>query len=278
MTNSTKLYETHSHTPLCKHALGDPEEYALAAQRRGLAGLTVTCHNPMPDGFSSRVRMGVDEFEIYLELVDRARRAMAGEIDVLLGIEADYFPGYESWLERQIHSADFHYVIGSVHPQIPEFRERFHHGDDFRFQQTYFRMLADAAETGLFDCISHPDLVKNHTLPNWDRGRIMPDVQRALDRIQAAGVAMEINTSGANKTIPEMNPFPAMLREMCLREIPIVIGADAHEPERVGDRFLQALHLARQAGYESIQYFVRREPQVVAIADAEAQLRRTVGD
>ena len=46
------LYETHMHTPLCKHAAGEPEDYAEVAQRRGLKGIIVTCHNPAPDGFS----------------------------------------------------------------------------------------------------------------------------------------------------------------------------------------------------------------------------------
>ena len=51
------IYESHSHTPLCKHADGWPVDYAAVAEERGLKGLIVTCHNPMPDGFSSGVRM-----------------------------------------------------------------------------------------------------------------------------------------------------------------------------------------------------------------------------
>ncbi len=38
------LYETHMHTPLCRHAKGEPEEYALMAEQRGLRGIVVTCH------------------------------------------------------------------------------------------------------------------------------------------------------------------------------------------------------------------------------------------
>ena len=96
------LYETHSHTPLCKHAVGTPEEYAAVSQQRGLRGIVVTCHNPMPDGFSASVRMREDEFDEYLDLVSRARDIWTGRIEVRLGLEADYFAGYESWLERQV--------------------------------------------------------------------------------------------------------------------------------------------------------------------------------
>ncbi len=72
------LYESHSHTPLCNHADGNPSEYAAVADQRGLKGLIVTCHNPMPDGFSANVRMREDQFDRYLQLVESTRQAMAG--------------------------------------------------------------------------------------------------------------------------------------------------------------------------------------------------------
>ena len=65
------MYESHSHTPLCNHAIGNPTEYAAVASRRGLKGLIVTCHNPMPGNFSARVRMREDQFDEYVELVQQ---------------------------------------------------------------------------------------------------------------------------------------------------------------------------------------------------------------
>lgn len=263
------LYETHSHTPLCKHAYGEPEEYAAAAYAEGLRGLTVTCHNPMPNGFSARVRMRPDEFFEYIEMVERCREEWDGRVDVRLGLEADYFLGYEEWLESQLESADFHYVLGSVHPQIDEFKTRYWRDEDpLAFQEVYFEMLARAAETRLFDCLAHPDLVKNETPQDWEPDRILNVIRRALDRIAAVGMAMELNTSGANKRIREMNPFPQMLREMCERDIPVVIGADAHTPDRVGDRFIPALQLLKDTGYESVSYFLERKRHEIAIDDA----------
>lgn len=266
------LYETHSHTPLCKHAVGEPIEYAAVAERRGLRGIIVTCHNPMPDGFSPDVRMHIDQFIDYLNLVDRARRHWADRIDVQLGLEVDYFPGYESWLAAQLRTPLFQYVLGSVHPQIAEFRELYWQGDPVEFQKVYFESLADAAETGLFDCIAHPDLVKNETAEFWRPSRVLDDIRRALDRIAETGVAMELNTSGANKVIPEMNPFPEMLVEMRQREIPVVIGADAHRPERVGDRFEEALELLGECGYSHVSYYLERTRHDVLIEDALASL------
>jgi histidinol-phosphatase (PHP family) len=273
MYQEIMLYETHSHTPLCKHAVGLPYEYAEAAYRRGLQGLMVTCHNPMPPEFAPHVRMSMDQFDDYLRMVFRARQEWRGRIDVRLGIEADYFPGYERWVEHQLQLADFQYVLGSIHPQLAEFKQRYWTGDALDFQRTYFRLLADSAETGLFDCLAHPDFVKNETAEDWRPELIEDEIGKALDRIAAAGVAMELNTSGVNKTVPEMNPFPGMLAEMRRRSIPVVIGADAHRPERVGDGFLAGLDLLERCGYEHVSFYVNRTRRDIAIATARQTLQ-----
>lgn len=261
------LYESHCHTPLCKHAVGLPTEYALQAYRLGLAGITITCHNPMPNLFSASVRMSPLEWDEYQRLVAQATELWQGRIDVRLGLEADYFPGYEQWLDQQIHSAPLSYVLGSVHPQIREYRERFYSHDPIVQQSTYFRLLAEAAETGLFDCLSHPDLIKNIDPPQWQPERIMDVIAENLDRIARTGVAMELNTSGVLKKIPEMNPFPGMLAMMHQRGIAVVLGSDAHKPERVGEGFPKALDLLQGVGYTEVAYFVDRQRRRVAISE-----------
>ena len=190
------------------------------------------------------------------------------------GLEADYFAGYEAWLEKQLDAYEFHYVLGSVHPQIREYKARYRRENPLESQEIYFGLLADAAETGLFDCLAHPDLIKNETAHAWQTERILPSIRRALDRIAATGIAMELNTSGANKVVPEMNPFPDMLREMQIRDIPVVIGADAHEPGRVADRFEVALDLLSEVGFSEVSVFLDRTRHPLAISEAKASLRK----
>jgi histidinol-phosphatase (PHP family) len=263
-----QLYETHMHTPLCKHAVGMPSEYAAMAARRGLAGITVTCHNPMPDGFAPHVRMSESELEDYVQLVQQTRDEWLGEIDVRLGIEVDYLPGYEEWLGRQLSSHPFEYVLGSVHPSLAEYKRGYWKNTPRETVETYFNLLATAAETGLFDCLSHPDVIKNDVAADWIPERYLPAICQALDRIATTGVAMELNTSGADKDIPEMNPFPAMLVEMRRRGIPVVIGADAHTPNRVADRFCSALRLLSRSGFSEVSLFFERERQSIPIEAA----------
>lgn len=270
------LYESHSHTPLCKHADGTPAEYAAVARKRGLKGLIVTCHNPMPNDFSAAVRMREDQLDEYLDLVQAARDQWMDSIDVRLGLEADYFEGHESYLERQLAAADFQFVLGSVHPQIKEFRDRYWMDDLHEVQRTYFALLAKSAETGLFDSLAHPDLIKNFTSDAWQPAMIMDDIRLSLDRIARTGVAMELNTSGVNKKISEMNPFPEMLVEMNQRGIPVTIGADAHVAERVGDGYETALELLAQSGYSHVSLFLDRQRHEIPITTALASLNDVV--
>lgn len=217
-----------------------------------------------------------DEWPDYLRIVERARLLFEGRLDVRVGVECDYMPGMEDyWKEFLSYNSPSH-VLGSVHPQVAEYREKYWRGDEFDYQKLYFDHLARAAETGLFDTLSHPDLVKNTTSNFWNLERIMPYIEKALDRIAATGVAMELNTSGLHKSIRQMNPAPEILAAMQLRGIPLVIGADAHVPERVAADFEAALTLAGQCGYERVSFFVERQRQEVPIAQALSSLVLTI--
>lgn len=253
------FFDSHMHTPLCKHAEGHPAEYAAQGWNAGLRGIIMTCHSPMPDGFSHRVRMDPAEFEDYVGLVAEGASQAPDGFEVRLGLESDYFPGMEGWLSDLHRRADFHYILGSVHWHIPEYLDAFWTGDVLGFRQQYFWHLAESAESGLFDCLSHPDLIKNAAPDEWDFEEMRPVIIESLDRIAKTGVAMELNTSGLYKARPEMNPGPQMLALMAERDIPVVIGSDSHTPRRVGDLFLAALGSLETAGYDTVSFFENRK-------------------
>jgi histidinol-phosphatase (PHP family) len=269
------LFDSHMHTPLCKHAEGHPIEYMEQGLAMGLAGVIFTCHSPMPDGFSSRVRMAPEQFDDYLALVQSAADAAPDGFMVRLGMESDFFPGMEPWLEKLHQSAGFHYILGSVHWHISEYLDQFWKGDDLAFIRQYFDHLAESAETGLFDSLAHPDLIKNANPNTWSFSQVENIIAESLDRIAATGVAMEINTSGLQKSFAEFNPGPEMLAMMAARNIPLVLGSDSHTPLRVAENFLLAMDVATAAGYDKISIFEQRQRQDIPIEAARASLLET---
>lgn len=267
-------YDSHMHTPLCKHAWGEPEEYCAQAVKSGLKGIIFTCHCPMPDGFWPTVRMSESEFDLYVSLVQRAKAAFKNKLDVCLGIESEYFPGYEKYIETLHQRVEFDYCLGGLHWQAKEYLHRYELGTIEGFRRTYFEHLAASAETGLYDCLAHPDLVKNYHPDSWCFAIIKNTVNTVLDRIAKTGVAMELNTSGLNKSYSEMNPGNEMLRMMAERKIPIVLGSDAHRAPRVGEHFITALNNLAEAGFEEVSYFKKRERIDLKISDVISSIRR----
>ncbi|WP_395731468.1 histidinol-phosphatase HisJ family protein [Prosthecobacter sp.] len=268
------FYDSHMHTPLCKHAWGEPEEYAQQALKAGLKGIIFTCHCPMPNGFWPTVRMSESEFDTYVALVQRAADAFKGKLDIRLGIESEYFPGCEEYIANLHKRADFHYVLGAVHWQAKEYLNKFETGTIENFRRTYFEHLARSAESGLYDSLAHPDLVKNYHPDSWCFAIVKNTVATALDRIAATGVAMELNTSGLNKSYSEMNPGNEMLRMMADRKIPIVLGSDSHRAVRVGEHFVTALNHLTEAGYENVSYFLNRQRIDLPISEVLASLKK----
>ena len=95
MPLAPNMYDSHMHTPLCKHARGPLSAYAEQAEKIGLRGITFTCHSPMPAGWDSALRMSLAQLPQYIDMVERTREDFAGRVEVRLGLESDYFPGLE---------------------------------------------------------------------------------------------------------------------------------------------------------------------------------------
>ena len=86
----------HTHTARCGHALGEDREYAEAAYRAGLKTLGFSDHTPhfYLDGGTGRqtIRMRPDELPGYAASVRALAEEYRGQLEILLGVEAEYYP------------------------------------------------------------------------------------------------------------------------------------------------------------------------------------------
>src|ERR1044072_9103575 len=104
----------HMHTPLCRHAVGEPTELAAQAVRVGLKEIGFSDHSPMEREDFDDWRMKPQELDEYVAKVERARRENPGLI-IRLGLEVDYLPGHEGWIRELAARHPWDYFIGSVH-------------------------------------------------------------------------------------------------------------------------------------------------------------------
>ena len=253
----------HMHTPLCRHASGEPAEYAARALALGLEEIGFSDHSPMQRDDFDNWRMRLDQLDEYVEKVRRAQRDFPNLV-IRLALEVDFLPGHQDWIGVLAARHPWDYFIGSVHyvsdawavdnpEDIPKWKNR----DAFEVWSIYFERLGEAAESGLFDIIGHADLPKKFKIyPAQD---CTPLFERFLDRAARTSVAVELNTAGLRKDCREIYPSRAFLELAARRRIPITFGSDAHAPVEVGSDFAAAVELARSVGYTHWRRFAARK-------------------
>ena len=254
----------HTHTALCGHGFGWPVEYARAAKALGLPGIAATDHCPTPDRYDLEHRMVMAQYGDYADAVRNAQAEDPGYM--LLGVEADYYPGCESFLRAWLSGQPLDIVLGSIHFldywafDDPAQRTLWDSADVDAVWRRYFALVRELAETRLFDLAAHLDLPKKFG-HRPEEAKIREWALPALDAMAAAGMAVEINTSGAFHAAAAFYPSLPMLSWARERDIPLTFGSDAHRPEHVGSRFADAVEWARQAGYTTAVRFKQRERQ-----------------
>jgi histidinol-phosphatase (PHP family) len=264
------MIDLHMHTDRCGHADGSPVDYVAAARVAGLDVIAFTDHLALPDGYDpdGEYAMRPEELGDYVrEVLEAAHSAPPPK--VLLGIEADWVPAHLNQTARSIAAYPFDIVLGSVHFlqdwafDDPRLIDEWSLRDVAGAWDEYFETFTEAAASGLFDVMAHPDLVKKFGhVPPGDLTSLYEDVAAA---ISDAGVAVEVSSAGLRKPCGEIYPSDALLAAFRRAGVPVTSASDAHSPSEVGlglDRVREAIV---HAGYDTIVYFEAREIREVPL-------------
>jgi histidinol-phosphatase (PHP family) len=190
--------------------------------------------------------------EPYVEAVVEAKRQ---GMPVKLGLEVDYVPGREEETRNLLEPYPWDYLLGSIHfldglgiDGEPTLIGEVGVGEAWR---RYYEALGAAAQSGLFDSLAHPDLVRMWGVEiDWDWN----GVAGSLD-----GVCLEVSTSGLYKPHEKLYPDVGLLRAAKEHGTEITLASDAHVPQNLGRDFDKAIEHARAAGYEAVTVFDRRQ-------------------
>lgn len=260
------MIDFHTHTYLCGHAVGTPEEYAESAYRKGVSILGFSDHSPLPDGLRENVTMRRDQTEEYIARISKVKSEFEGKVDIRIGFEVDY-PLRDSFDQAFLTDVRLDYLIGSCHylgdwPIDYDGAEYKTRGVDSIYE-AYYDSLLKCAGSGLFNFLGHFDLPKKFG------HRATSDMDTKITSVAKAAAgsntAIEINTSGLRKPVGEMYPSEKIVRILFEQNVPITLGSDAHAPDEVGADMDKAAALLRKTGYTRIVAFKNRKQHIIEL-------------
>jgi len=199
----------------------------------------------------------VHSLDTYVDAVLEAKRR---GLPVKLGLEVDWPFARAGELDEVLEPYPWDYLLCSIHfigelgvDGPPRLVDAVTPEEAWR---RYFAVFVDAAESGLYDAMAHPDLVKIFGV----RSSYVPAADAdLLDRLARAGVCLEVSSAGLNKPAGELYPAADLLRAAHERGIPITLASDAHLPQDVGKDLDAVVAHARAAGYSTVTVFDRRK-------------------
>ncbi len=233
------------------------EAMVVTADEMGLTTVCCTDHLTLPREMDPDCEVSIpeDELALYRQAVIDARAGHPA-LDVVLGFEADYYPGCEEHVRTW--SAGGTYLLGSVHwldgywiDDLSDLTYWDTVGTEEAWRR-YFEVWQQACGSACaFDSMAHPDLVA--ILGRYPAASLMSDLyDSAAEAARAGAVHIEINTAGLTKPLGRIYPDPDLLRRFYRAGVPLTVGSDAHTCARVEDHIPDAYALAYEAGYRHV--------------------------
>ncbi|MDF3290293.1 histidinol-phosphatase [Streptomyces silvisoli] len=260
------MFDLHTHHERCGHARGTMRDYVESAITQGLHTIGLSDHSPFfgeaADHALPGVAMPKSTFAAYIAEAMALREEYWGRINVLVGVESDYFPEHAELYRNVYARYDLDYLIGSVHvlDGVDLFRkerwEQADHADLKAAREQYCNLVAQSAEAGMFDVLGHIDVIKA-ACPEI-ASIATPAVDRMLRAIADADTVIEVNTSGKTKDCGGWYPSGDILERARKYGVKLTFGSDAHDPERVGDEHENVRDELRRLGFREWYVFERR--------------------
>ncbi|MHA0856715.1 histidinol-phosphatase [Paenibacillus sp. CMAA1364] len=257
-------FDIHTHHYRCGHADGNIRDYIESAISSGLQVIGISDHTPyfyeQEDRAFPKITMAKSELTHYVQEVLALKEEYKDNIDVLLGIESDYFVNQAELYARTLAQYPFDYIIGSVH-QVRDLsifnKNRWNHlneNQQIEVKEEYYRLIQASAKSGIFQILGHIDAMKGYypAFSDIPANQVIDDTMKV---VSACGVAIEINTSGKTKRCGGWYPSNALLERALHYGVDVTFGSDAHVPDRVGDEFMDVRTTLQDIGYKQWVYY-----------------------
>jgi histidinol-phosphatase (PHP family) len=257
-------FDYHMHTTL-SDGHNTHEEMVLAAIEKGFDEIGFSDHFCIKQ--PCKWAVGAEAIPHLEEKITEVKEKYSDRISILFGIEVDYFKDREEEIRESLQKFNFDYIIGSVH-FLDDWNydtDKSRYGEfsnDFLYEW-YFSELQNAAKSGLFDIMGHPDLIKKFDI--WPETPKKLLFEETANVFAESGVAFEINTSGKDRPCAEFFPGTELIYAFCKAGVTVTIGSDSHQKEQIGRYFGEARTILKEMGYTSMTTFRNRKGVAVTI-------------
>jgi len=268
----------HTHTTYCD-GKNTAEEMILAAINCNMKSIGISSHAPLP--VKSIFGIDSDKTEKYIDEVNQLKNKYEDKIDVLLGMEIDYFINskFNHVPKELVEKLD--YFIGSIHflgknennGKLPwtvdasyeEFKQGINsdfEGSNQKAISSYYYYLGEMVKEYKPTVLGHMDLVKklnkNNILFDENDQWYKKAVKDCLDEVAKTNTVVEINTGAIAKGYASVQyPSDWILDEIKDRNISITINSDAHYKEHVNYAFHDMYRLVKEKNMPSIVYLTK---------------------
>ncbi len=228
------IYNFHTHTKRCGHAVGTEESYIIRAIENGIKYLGFSDHIPFKfsDGTESPYRVPTSEGKAYCEEIKALREKYKNEIDIKVGFESEYYPQcFDEMLKNAIEYGAEYLILGQhfVAPENTPSVYTITPTDDADALKEYVQSVILAMQKKVFTYVAHPDIF-NFT---GDEQIYQQEMRKLCAASRELCVPLEINFLGIrdNRIYPN-GKFFKIAGEECS---PVTFGFDAHDTESAFD-------------------------------------------
>ena len=274
----------HTHTTYCD-GNNTAEEMILAAINKGMKTIGISTHGPLP--FEVKWSVANDKIQTYIDEIRYLKEKYEDKIEVLLGMELDYFIDTEfEHIDKSVLE-QLDYTIGSIHylgryddgkpwtvdghyENLLEGINTSYGGDIKKAVIDYYHHLSKMVEKYKPTVVGHMDLIKKNNKDNslfnendlWYKDAVCG----FLDAVKNTDSVIEVNTGAiARGYMTEQYPSKWILEEIRLREIPITINSDAHSAENIACKFDEMYELLKDLGLDNIVYLSKNAWQKITL-------------
>lgn len=268
-------FDLHTHHERCGHAEGTIEDYIQAALEVGLTAIGISDHSPYfakkEDHAQPGIAMAKSEFPRYVEEVQRLKQKYEGRIEVLLGVESDFFPEEIEFYRAAYAKYPFDYIIGSVHYTrgVSIFNrnrwKKLDESEKLEVKKEYYRLIRDSANDGLFQVLGHIDAMKGYYPAFSDIRGAEAEIDDVFRAVKENDIAIEINTSGKTKECGGWYPSDEILERALHFGVDVTFGSDAHIPGRVGDEWELVRARLKEIGFSRWVFYRQKQKVVVPL-------------